>query len=138
MPKEISYGFVVVRRTEMGDRFLLVKQHLNWSFPKGHIEAGEEPLVCAKRELFEETGITEIQVIPDISFYEEYVFDRNGVQTKKENTFFLGIVHNTETIAQEGEISECRFVSYEEALKIVSFENPKRIVQEAIVALSKI
>ena len=28
-----------------------------WSFPKGHLESGETTLECARRELYEETGL---------------------------------------------------------------------------------
>ena len=31
-----------------------------WSFPKGHMNEGEEPLACCLREIEEETGITEL------------------------------------------------------------------------------
>ena len=134
-PKEMSYGFVVVYHAEDGDRFLVVRQHANWSLPKGHIEEGEDPLTCARRELFEETGITDIEIVPNISFYEEYMFDRNGVATKKENIYFLCFVKHEDTRPQEGEILECRFVSYEEAMDLFVFENPKRILAEAIKAL---
>jgi 8-oxo-dGTP pyrophosphatase MutT (NUDIX family) len=34
-----------------------------WCVPGGKIEAGEEPLIAAKRELFEETGIDNNQII---------------------------------------------------------------------------
>ena len=28
-----------------------------WGFPKGHIKENENPLICAKREILEETGL---------------------------------------------------------------------------------
>jgi 8-oxo-dGTP pyrophosphatase MutT (NUDIX family) len=41
-------------------RYLLVQGRASgkWSFPKGHPLPDEPSLVCAQRELFEETGIT--------------------------------------------------------------------------------
>jgi len=38
---------------------LLVRGRVSqkWSFPKGHSNAGEPPIECAKRELYEEAGI---------------------------------------------------------------------------------
>lgn len=41
------------------NKILLVKgrESQKWSFPKGHIEGQETGLACARRELFEETGI---------------------------------------------------------------------------------
>ena len=40
-------------------RYLLVKGRQTgiWSFPKGHSTDGESSLECAKREIYEETGI---------------------------------------------------------------------------------
>lgn len=47
---------------------LVLRAYKNWDFPKGRIEAGEEPLDAAKRETREETGITEL----DFPFGELY------------------------------------------------------------------
>ena len=59
-----SAGFVLFRYMGEGHApmspydVLMVEQYgETWSFPKGHIEEGEEPLQCAYRELLEETGI---------------------------------------------------------------------------------
>jgi tRNA nucleotidyltransferase (CCA-adding enzyme) len=39
-------------------KYLLVKGFTGkWSFPKGHMEKNESALDCAKREIYEETGI---------------------------------------------------------------------------------
>ena len=44
------------------DKFLLVlgREHKKWSFPKGHIEDGENWKECALRETLEETGLNVI------------------------------------------------------------------------------
>jgi len=43
-------------------RYLLVQGRYSgkWSFPKGHSYTGEEPLVCARREIMEETGLAHL------------------------------------------------------------------------------
>jgi len=54
-------GAVVFRRTERGVRLLVLRAYQNWDFPKGLVEPGEEPLDAAKREVTEETGLTELE-----------------------------------------------------------------------------
>ena len=63
-----SAGAVVFRRTERGIRLLVLRAYKNWDFPKGVVESGEDPLAAARREVKEETGLTEI----DYPFGEEY------------------------------------------------------------------
>ena len=56
----LSAGVVVVRQTEQGWRVLLLRVYNYWDCPKGVVEAGEEPLETARREVREETGITDL------------------------------------------------------------------------------
>jgi mutator protein MutT len=56
----LSAGIVVVRERPNSWEYLLLRAFRNWDFPKGEVEAGEEPLATAIRETREETGITEI------------------------------------------------------------------------------
>jgi 8-oxo-dGTP pyrophosphatase MutT (NUDIX family) len=44
-------GVVVYRRTGRGIYYLVLRAYNNWDFPKGLVEAGEDQLACAKREL---------------------------------------------------------------------------------------
>ena len=68
MAKVISAGVVPFRRTSDGCRILVLRCFRNWDFPKGRIEAGEEPINAAKREAEEETGLTDF----DFPFGEIY------------------------------------------------------------------
>jgi bis(5'-nucleosidyl)-tetraphosphatase len=60
-PKLLSAGVVPFRRTAQGPRLLVLRAYKNWDFPKGRIEAGEEPFDTAKRETEEETGLGELE-----------------------------------------------------------------------------
>src|SRR6266850_933964 len=61
-------GVVVFRRTARGIYYLILRAYNNWDFPKGLVEAGENQLTCAKRELREETGLATV----DFPFGHEY------------------------------------------------------------------
>jgi 8-oxo-dGTP pyrophosphatase MutT (NUDIX family) len=56
----LSAGAVVILREPEGHRYLLLRAYRNWDFPKGMVEAGEDPLSAAIREVREETGITDL------------------------------------------------------------------------------
>lgn len=72
---------------------LVVSQHGNsWSLPKGHIESGESLLDAAKREIHEESGITELKFIRELGTYERFKIGKNGGEDKselKQITMFL-------------------------------------------------
>jgi len=57
----VSTGVVVVRKESRGWKFLLLRAFRNWDFPKGELEPGEDALQAAKREVLEETGISDLK-----------------------------------------------------------------------------
>lgn len=66
---ESAGGVVVNRRGEI----LVVSQHgTSWSLPKGRIEEGENPLGAARREIHEESGITELEFVEELGSYSRY------------------------------------------------------------------
>jgi 8-oxo-dGTP pyrophosphatase MutT (NUDIX family) len=67
-PPRLSAGVVVVRSTPSGWLFLMLRAYRNWDFPKGGLESGEEPLAAARREVREETSITDLR----FTWGEEY------------------------------------------------------------------
>ena len=67
----------VVICTRYGEKWVLSrhKDRATWETQGGHIEAGETPLECAKRELYEEIGIREAELCPVCDYWG---FDARG------------------------------------------------------------
>ena len=125
-----SCGFIVYKRVN-NKKFYLVIRGLNgdFGFPKGHTEPGESEIETAIRELKEETGI-EVKIIEGFRRQIEYEL-RNIPNTIKQSVYFLGECTSDKIICQESEVSEARFFSYEDAIKILSFEKTKSILIDA-------
>lgn len=50
---------------------LIVNQNGNsWSLPKGHLDAGEDELAAARREIYEEAGIKELELLRKLGSYD--------------------------------------------------------------------
>ena len=64
---------------------LVVSQHgTSWSLPKGHVDPGEDALVAAKREIYEESGIRDLELIRELGSYERYKIGLNGGEERSE------------------------------------------------------
>ena len=90
-------------------KFLVVKPtyHKAWDIPSGHTDKGESPDDAAKRELFEETGVTVENLEQKASVFQPKV---NTVQV----IFAAKLDHSPEHQADNIEISEVRWVTREE------------------------
>ena len=61
-------GIVVNNKT---GHIALVKMHHNvWGFPKGEIMDDEGPLGAAQRQVFEETGIKDLELVKELPSYK--------------------------------------------------------------------
>lgn len=111
-----SAGVIVARRAGGNWRLLILRAFRNWDFPKGLIEAGEDPLDAAKREATEETGISELAFDFGESFKETLPY-ANG----KIARYYIAVTdveHITLPISHElgrPEHDEWRWVGLEEA-----------------------
>ena len=68
-------GAVVILPILDRDRIVMIRNHRFsverelWELPAGTLEAGEEPIETARRELEEETGFSAAEMVPLIEFY---------------------------------------------------------------------
>ena len=137
MNYEKSCGAIVYRKHH-GNTELLLVRHLksgHWSFPKGHMEAGETEEDTARREIKEETGL---DVLLDTGFRETVNYSPKK-NTKKTVVYFVGMVASHELIPQQDEISELRWLEIEQAGNVLTYDNDKLLANKAksFIALMK-
>jgi len=83
---EVGAAGGLVRHTS--GRYLFIEKKGKLDLPKGHIEQGEEPEVCALREVSEECGITGHSIVKSISAsYHTYSWE--GISYLKKTNWFL-------------------------------------------------
>ena len=129
MGRETSAG-VVLRRNVRCREYLLLDYGSHWDFPKGHIEAGEDPQTAAMRELQEETGIRDARLVPDFTHSMRYFYRKAGEGMMKVVIYFLADTLTGE-VTLSHEHSGYAWLPYEDALKRLTFRNARDLLAKA-------
>ena len=129
MKREKSCGAVVYRYNNDVLEVLLIRHRFggHWSFPKGHVEEGENEFQTALREVKEETNLS-IRLRDGFRESVEY-FPKPYI--KKQVVYFLGLSLGDTPKRQEEEISELRWVPIDDAERMVSFANDKNLISRS-------
>ncbi len=130
--EEHSAGGVLFRRAAEGVRYLVIRDsYRNWGFPKGHVEEGESEVDAARREVREETGLDQlIYRAPALEI--DWFFRFRGRLIHKTCAFFVFESPEGEAAPQEAEgISACRWLPFEEALRVLSYANAREVLKVA-------
>lgn len=130
--RETSAGGVVVRRRDGEVRYLLIHDgHRNWGFPKGHLDEGESPEAAARREVAEETGLTDLALHEPLGCIDWY-FRHRGRLIHKFCHFFLftSVTGDPTPQADEG-IAACTWLAYEAALDKLTHANARGVLAAA-------
>ena len=106
------------------------KEKIIWGFPKGGVDEGESEDATARREVTEETGLTELSFVSGFKEKEKYLYKREGDFIRKTVVYFLA-----QTAQQEVTIS-LEHVGFEwlpvkEAIDRLTFKNAKELLQKA-------
>ena len=132
MRRERSAGVVVYRHGDDGARrYLLLDYGRFWDYPKGHVERGEDDAAAALRELAEETGIGDAQLVPGFVKEIAYFFrDRTGALIRKEVVFFA-VQTSRQRVKLSHEHEGSAWLPFDEALARLTYANAKQVLRDA-------
>ena len=138
MINERSAGAILFYGDSSSISFLLLRHPSgHWDFPKGHLEEKEEDLDAVKREIFEETGISEVKFIDDFHINIYYYYTRNSKKIHKEVSVYLA-KSNTKSVKLSYEHTEFKWVKEKDVFKEVKFANTKKLIKKAIDKITEL
>jgi 8-oxo-dGTP diphosphatase len=131
--REFSSGGIVIKSHGPQIKILLIKDpYEKWTWPKGNIDKGESSLNAATREIEEETGLKNIQMLSKVGQIN-YFYKREKRLIYKTVYLYLFKFKGREALSiQKTEIEDGRWFSKEEALSRVGYKGAKDFLRKAI------
>ena len=130
MLEERSAGVILFNKTEEIQFLVLKYPSGHWDFVKGNIEEGEEEEETAKRELFEETGINNMNIKKGFNQKVEYNYYKKNNKVLKIVSYYLAETEQKE-VKLSFEHLDYKWENYDDLMKLITFDNSKDILRKA-------
>jgi len=128
-----SAGGVVVNRK--GQILVVNQRGRSWSLPKGHIEEGEEELEAARREIYEESGLRDLEYVKALGSYERARLGRDGGEDGsewKKLTFFLFKADSETLKPVDPDNPEARWVDRDQAVELLTHPRDQEFLESIL------
>ena len=138
---QVSSGGVAFRWQDLEPEIAIVsvKPSLRWQLPKGIVDPGESPEITAVREVREEAGIETdlLSLIETIEYWYRSTKYGKPVRFHKFVHFYLLSYRSGDVTEHDHEVAEARWVSFEEAMKMLAFKSERKVVEKAKEMIEK-
>jgi 8-oxo-dGTP pyrophosphatase MutT (NUDIX family) len=137
-----SAGAIILREIE-GELKIALAQHRRtdktWVLPKGHVEEGESIEEAALREIHEEAGLDNVQLINHLGTIMRESVKSNGEVVQKTIHFFLAYaLENTQSSTPTDLLfTEVGWFKPKEVIELVPYESDQAFLKEHLAPLFK-
>lgn len=125
-----SGGIIFRRNTKNNDLEILLIKDIKgrWTIPKGHVEEGEEPKQTAAREINEETGLQEMEVMDWLG--------KVNFRYRRGHTLVLMTMHvylvkglgNTDRLHPEDILTDIQWLPATTAVDSIAYEDIGKLI----------
>jgi len=127
--EERSAGVILFNKAE-NIQFLVLKYPSgHWDFVKGNIEEGEGEEETVKRELFEETGINNLEIHQGFNEKVQYNYYKKNNKVHKIVSYYLAET-NQKQVKLSFEHLDYKWSDYEGLMKLITFENSREVLKK--------
>jgi len=131
--KTLKAGAIIMSSKNTANIGLIYRFKQNdWSFPKGHIEQGENAAEAMKREVYEETGLI-VKIVHELPDHLYTNLKDGEIITK----MFLVVSENDSNLRPEFEKDAIEWVSYDRVNKKLSYDNLKEYFKSVLPIIEK-
>ena len=130
MKHERSAGAIVFRKDKEPIYLLLHYEAGHWDFPKGNVEANETDQETVKREISEETGIKDIEIVKDFKEKMHYFYKLKNELISKDVVFYLA-KSSSKKVKLSFEHIGSKWLPYNKAIEQLTYKNAKDILKKA-------
>ena len=124
-----SGGIVYRRNTKKEIEILLIQDAKDrWTIPKGHIEEGETAKETAAREIGEETGLSEMNVMNWLGKINFRYRRQQSLVLMTTEIFLVAAQGDTDKLKPEDWMNGIRWFSTAEALDKIEYEDIGKII----------
>ena len=114
----------------------------SWSLPKGHLEEGETALEAAKREIYEESGVSKLTYVKDFGTYERYRIKDGGRGEDKRKlksiTLFLFTTMEEKLAPIDPSNPEARWVEKNKVAELLTHPKDKEFFTSILSELNEV
>ena len=135
--REPTAGGVVFRRDQDGAvEFLLIQDHKDrWTIPKGHIEEGETAQQTAIREIGEEAGLKDVEVLGWLGKIHFRYRRLEKLVLISQQVYLMRVRTDGNEIQKEEWMNGIKWFKFQDALEVIEYEDIGKLM---LLAMKKI